>query len=105
MTAFKGKENDKVWAGAAIGLSLIHIYGKFDGLVYGAVDASFLTEIVSGLHIGESGQAYILDEYGDVIGHPDPSYVVDGVNIIDQAKSDRSVADIAACLLYTSRCV
>ena len=70
--------------------------GKFDGLVYGAVDASFLTEIVSGLHIGESGQAYILDEYGDVIGHPDPSYVVDGVNIIDQAKSDRSVADIAA---------
>ncbi|WP_303900560.1 methyl-accepting chemotaxis protein [Anaerotruncus colihominis] len=70
--------------------------GKFDGLVYGAVDAAFLTDIVSNLHIGESGQAYILDEYGSVIGHPNPSYVVDGVNIIDQAKSDRSVADIAA---------
>ena len=70
--------------------------GKFDGLVYGAVDAAFLTEIVSSLHIGKSGQAYILDEYGNVIGHPDPSYVADGVNMIEQAKSDKSVADIAA---------
>ena len=70
--------------------------GQFDGVVYGAVDAEFLTDIVSELHLGEQGQAYILDAHGSVIGHPDPSYAVNGVNIIEQAKNDPSVSDIAA---------
>lgn len=70
--------------------------GKFVGLVYGKVDASFLTEIVQHLNIGESGQAYILDAYGNMIAHPDPTYVSNRVNIINQAKSDKSMAPIAA---------
>ena len=42
--------------------------GRFDGIVYGGVSAGFLNDIVSGLSVGEEGQAYILDAKGDVIG-------------------------------------
>ncbi|WP_195463188.1 methyl-accepting chemotaxis protein [Anaerotruncus colihominis] len=70
--------------------------GKFDGLVYGKVDAAFLTEVVRSMNIGESGYAYILDAHGNVIAYPDASYVSNGVNMIEQAKNDRSLTKLAS---------
>ncbi len=70
--------------------------GRFDGIVYGGVNAEFLSDIVKGLTVGEEGQAYILDAKGNVIGHPDPSYVMDGVNFIKQAETDPSLEQVAA---------
>lgn len=70
--------------------------GRFDGIVYGGVNAEFLSDIVKGLTVGEEGQAYILDAKGNVIGHPDPSYVIDGVNFIKQAETDSSLKQVAA---------
>ena len=64
--------------------------GRFDGIVYGGVNAEFLNDIVKGLTVGEEGQAYILDAKGNVIGHPNSSYVMDGVNFIKQAETDPS---------------
>lgn len=68
---------------------------KFNGLVYGAINADFLTEIVTDLKMGNDGVAYILDSHGNVIGHPDRSFVEDGSNMIELAKNDESVSDIA----------
>lgn len=70
--------------------------GNFDGIVYGTVDAAFLSDIISSLQMGDSGKAYVLDENGTIIAHPDSSYVTDEVNIINQAESDPSMKELAA---------
>lgn len=70
--------------------------GQFDGIVYGGISADFLTDIVVNLAMGDDGVAYVLDQRGNVIGHRDSSIVEEGSNMIEAAKTDSSVADVAA---------
>ena len=70
--------------------------GRFDGLVYAGISADFLTDIVVDLAMGDDGMAYVLDNRGYVIGHRDSSVVVEGSNMIEAAKTDDSLADVAA---------
>lgn len=70
--------------------------GSFNGVVYGAIDSQFLSDVAAEIRMGESGVAYVLDSHGNIIGHPDHSYVENASNMIEQAKTDASVADIAA---------
>ncbi|NBI10568.1 methyl-accepting chemotaxis protein [Colidextribacter sp. OB.20] len=70
--------------------------GRFDGVVYGGISADFLSDIVINLSIGSDGVAYVLDNKGNVIGHREASIVEEGSNMIEAAKSDPSVADVAA---------
>lgn len=69
--------------------------GRFDGVVYGGISADFLTDIVVNLAIGSDGVAYVLDRSGNVIGHRESSLVEEGSNMIEMAKTDASVADVA----------
>ncbi|GFI61711.1 methyl-accepting chemotaxis protein PctB [Clostridiales bacterium] len=69
--------------------------GRFDGVVYGGISADFLTDIVVNLAMGNDGMAYILDSRGNVIGHRDSSVVEEGSNMIEAAKTDPSVSDVA----------
>lgn len=73
----------------------ILIDGNFSGIVYGAVNADFLTDIVTNLRMGDAGFAYIIDGRGNMIGHQDSKYVIEGTNMIEAAKADPSMADIA----------
>ncbi len=70
--------------------------GRFDGVVYGGISADFLTDIVVNLAMGDSGVAYVMDHRGNVIGHRESSVVEKGSNMIEAAKEDPSVSDIAA---------
>ena len=70
--------------------------GRFDGVVYGGISADFLSDIVSNLSMGNDGVAYVLDNRGNVIGHREASIVEEGSNMIEAAKTDPSVADVAA---------
>ncbi|MCI8440954.1 MAG: methyl-accepting chemotaxis protein [Provencibacterium sp.] len=70
--------------------------GRFDGVVYGGISADFLSDIVVNLAMGSDGVAYVLDNKGNVIGHQEASIVEEGSNMIEAAKTDSSVADIAA---------
>ncbi len=70
--------------------------GRFDGVVYGGISADFLSEIVVNLAMGSNGVAYVLDNKGNVIGHRETSIVEEGSNMIEAAKTDPSVADVAA---------
>ena len=70
--------------------------GRFDGVVYGGISADFLSDIVVNLAIGNDGVAYVLDNKGNVIGHREASVVEEGSNMIEAAKTDSSVADVAA---------
>ncbi|MCI8476973.1 MAG: HAMP domain-containing protein [Oscillospiraceae bacterium] len=70
--------------------------GHFDGIVYGGISADFLSDIVLNLAMGNNGVAYVLDNRGNVIGHREASIVEEGSNMIEAAKADPSVADVAA---------
>lgn len=70
--------------------------GRFDGVVYGGISADFLSDIVANLAMGSNGVAYVLDNRGNVIGHWETSIVEEGSNMIEAAKTDPSVADVAA---------
>lgn len=74
----------------------IMIDGQFEGVVYGGIDADFLSDIVVNLSMGSDGMAYILDKKGNVIGHRERSLVEEGSNMIEAAKTDSGVADVAA---------
>jgi len=70
--------------------------GRFDGVVYGGINADFLSDIVANLAMGSDGVAYVLDNRGNVIGHREASIVEAGSNMIEAAKTDPGAADIAA---------
>ncbi len=70
--------------------------GRFEGVVYGGIDADFLSDIVVNLAMGDDGVAYVLDRNGNVIGHPQHAVVEEGSNMIEAARTDSGVADIAA---------
>ena len=55
-----------------------------------------MSEIGVNLSMGNNGVAYVLDNKGNVIGHRDASIVKEGSNMIETAKTDPSVADVAA---------
>ncbi len=70
--------------------------GRFDGVVYGGISADFLSDIVVDLAMGSDGVAYVLDNKGNVIGHREVSIVEEGSNMIEAAKTNPDVADVAA---------
>lgn len=70
--------------------------GHFDGVVYGGISADFLSDIVVNLAMGSDGVAYVLDKKGNIIGHREASIVKEGSNMIEAAKTDSSVEDVAA---------
>ena len=69
--------------------------GNFDGIVYGAIGADFLVDIVSNLLVGDKGVSYIIDKHANVIGHPDPTFVEQRANIIETSKEDKGVQSVA----------
>lgn len=69
---------------------------RFDGVVYGGISADFLSDIVVDLAMGSDGVAYVLDNKGNVIGHREVSIVEEGSNMIEAAKTNPDVADVAA---------
>ncbi|MDE7193216.1 MAG: HAMP domain-containing protein [Oscillospiraceae bacterium] len=66
------------------------------GVVYVAVDASFLSDVVNKIQIGELGNAFIIDQEGTFIAHYDYSKVTSQESDINEAKSDSSYAERAA---------
>ena len=64
------------------------------GVVYAAVDASYLSNISGSIHVGDSGSAYIIDADGTVIAHNDYTKVTSEENKITSAEGG-SLSDIA----------
>lgn len=68
---------------------------SFNGIVYMAVDANFLCEMVSSISVGQSGNAAILNSKGDTIGFADVQLVIDAYNTQAEAKSDSKLKRLA----------
>lgn len=60
------------------------------GVVYFKPDVLMLSDIVSNIHVGETGGAYIINKDGLTIAHPDESLVFTR-NTIENSKADTSL--------------
>lgn len=70
--------------------------GKFQGIVYVALDASFLCELVSNINIGNTGNASLINKKGDTIGYQDVQLVLDAYNTQNELANDKGLAQLAA---------
>lgn len=51
---------------------------RVEGALVAEIRMSYLWDVIVGVHVGESGVAYLLDQNGRVIAHPNPSLVLRG---------------------------
>ncbi len=61
-------------------------------------DGTVLSKIVSDIRFGETGYAFIINEQGTMIGHKNEDLVLNGVNYIEESKSDVTYIDLANVL-------
>jgi len=67
----------------------------FMGVMFSVQRAEFLSDVISTLRMGESGSAYIVDSYGNIVAHDNISLVRSQYNPIIAAETDRSMAQFA----------
>ena len=67
---------------------------EFYGALYVEVDASFLSNTVSEICIG-SGDAFILNSKGTVIGNKDKQLVLNQYNVQEEVNKDKSLKKLA----------
>lgn len=70
--------------------------GRFDGVLYGAVDSSSLCDIIRNITIGETGGAYILSGDGVTIGSTNQEQVDNEENVQELVKTDPQLKELAA---------
>ena len=70
--------------------------GRIIGVVYFVPHETFLNDIVSSLKISAGGSSYMLDAKGNTIAHKNLESVLNQENTIEDARSDKSLADLAA---------
>jgi methyl-accepting chemotaxis protein len=64
--------------------------GKVVGALIGRKDGNALSEITNAIKYGEKGYAYLINEKGVVLAHPNIDQVFDQVNPIEQVKEDKT---------------
>lgn len=70
--------------------------GKFNGVVYLGVDASLLCDIAGTIHIGETGNASMINSSGETIGYSDIQLVLDKYNTQNEEAADPQLKQLAA---------
>ena len=58
-------------------------FGDFAGAVVAEVNLKFMWDLVASLEVGQSGQAYVVDETGNLIAFEDVSRILRGENLRD----------------------
>lgn len=69
--------------------------GEIVGILIGRRDGFVLTDITNDIGFGTTGYAYIIDEEGTVIAHPDKQKVTNGFNPILLEETDSSLKSVA----------
>ncbi len=70
--------------------------GKPEGGILGIAEGGTLSTMVKDIAYGENGYAYIINEMGTIIGHPDESMVKDKFTPVLQSETDNSLKSLAA---------
>ncbi len=77
-----------LWEGGVYGTKII-------GIVYFNVDIGYLSNIVQHTQVGKTGDVYMLDKDGYTIAAHDEKIVEERENIIEKAKTDKSLEPLA----------
>lgn len=70
------------------------------GVLIGRRDGNTLSEITNDIGFGESGYAYMINDKGQVIAHPNKELVLSQLNPIEAAKEDPSMQSLADAVQY-----
>ncbi len=74
---------------------VIRVATPYDfGILVGTYDGSVLSNLIKDFKIGKTGNAFLLDSTGTLIGNNDADLVQQRSNMIEKAKSDSSYASI-----------
>lgn len=65
------------------------------GVLIETFDANMLGQIVTRVKVGETGYAYMINNNGITIAHPDAELVINQGNTIEEAKKDTNLAQLA----------
>lgn len=74
----------------------VMIGDRFDGIIFTGIDAKFLTDIVSDISVGETGNAAIIDKNGTTIAYYDYDTVLSAYSTQEEEKSDPKLAHLAS---------
>lgn len=61
--------------------------GTVQGVLYGVVDGTEITNITNKIKLGDTGYAYIVNKAGVLMAHPNDEYVLTQLNLIEDAKN------------------
>ncbi len=69
--------------------------GKVVGVLIGRRDGNSLSNVTNSINYGENGYAYMINDKGIVIGHPDKQKVLNEFNPIKEVQNDSSLQSLA----------
>ncbi len=69
---------------------------QVDAVIFITLDANFLSQITNTITVGKTGSAYMIDSKGVTISHKDESLVINKDNMIEAAKTNKSLAALGA---------
>ncbi len=72
--------------------------GSVVGVVIGRCDGRFLTDITDDLGFGDSGYAYMVNDTGTIVAHPNTEYVMNQWNPIEESKTDSNLQSLAGTI-------
>ena len=64
-----------------VAVPLEDVFGEFQGTLMAEVNLKFIWDLVDQLKVGEGGQAYVVDRYGNLIAFGDVARVLRGENV------------------------
>lgn len=73
----------------------IYFDGKQSGVLYGRRNGTALSHISSEIVYGETGYAYVINNQGTTVGHPNIDNVLNQYNFIEEAKSNSDLKELA----------
>jgi len=69
--------------------------GKVIGVLVGSRDAAEISQIISDITVGKTGKSFIINNVGLTVAHYDKDAVINGNNMIEEAKKDSSLQGVA----------
>lgn len=69
--------------------------GDFTGAIYGGIDYSVFSELISGIKVAESGYGFIVDKDGVIVAHKDDNLVRNSVSLAKLGEEDASKQELS----------
>jgi signal transduction histidine kinase len=76
-----------------IAVPMSPLWREVVGVLIAEVNLKYIWDVVSGIKVGQAGHAYVVSGEGDLIAHPDISFVLEKKNLRDLGQVRAALAD------------